>query len=71
MRSVLTAFGPVPEFSGEAAERINKVSLCVCVLYCLYQRLYILGLGQMSSDFAHQVQEGMKSWVSSMRAMEH
>uniref|UniRef100_A0A8C8CUD7 3-hydroxyacyl-CoA dehydrogenase NAD binding domain-containing protein n=1 Tax=Oncorhynchus tshawytscha TaxID=74940 RepID=A0A8C8CUD7_ONCTS len=29
MRSVLMAFGPVPEFSGEAAERINKVGLCV------------------------------------------
>uniref|UniRef100_A0A8C7GSX6 3-hydroxyacyl-CoA dehydrogenase NAD binding domain-containing protein n=1 Tax=Oncorhynchus kisutch TaxID=8019 RepID=A0A8C7GSX6_ONCKI len=29
MRSVLIAFGPVPEFSGEAAERINKIGLCV------------------------------------------
>uniref|UniRef100_A0A8C7GNM0 3-hydroxyacyl-CoA dehydrogenase NAD binding domain-containing protein n=1 Tax=Oncorhynchus kisutch TaxID=8019 RepID=A0A8C7GNM0_ONCKI len=27
MRSVLIAFGPVPEFSGEAAERINKIGL--------------------------------------------
>lgn len=26
MRRVLTAFGPVPEFSGEAAKRITEVS---------------------------------------------
>ena len=33
MRRVLEAFGPVPDFSGEAASQINKV--CACVLFIL------------------------------------
>lgn len=30
MRRVLSSFGPVPEFDGEAATRINKVCAAFC-----------------------------------------
>lgn len=38
MRRVLSSFGPVPEFDGEAATRINKV----CAVLCFYFLHFII-----------------------------